>query len=60
MFRTDLRHINTGSDSEVLVNVLAHELEKASVQAAPRSAGDLRRGGRRAPAREAAPTPWWR
>ena len=30
MFRTDLRHINTGSDSEVLVNVLAHELEKAS------------------------------
>src|SRR6185437_15920216 len=31
MFRTDLRHINTGSDSEVLVNVLAHELEKASV-----------------------------
>src|SRR5437762_11526603 len=30
MVRTDLRHINTGSDSEVLVNVLAHELEKAS------------------------------
>jgi amidophosphoribosyltransferase len=30
MFRTDLRHINTGSDSEVLVNVLAHELEKAT------------------------------
>src|SRR5438034_1859914 len=32
MFRTDLRHINTGSDSEVLVNVLAHELEKTSVK----------------------------
>src|SRR5438132_6473203 len=32
MFRTDLRHINTGSDSEVLVNVLAHEVEQASVK----------------------------
>src|SRR5688500_14934485 len=31
-FRTNLRHINTGSDSEVLVNVLAYELEKASVK----------------------------
>jgi len=50
MFRQDLRHINTNSDSEVLLNVLAHELELAAKGSEARPRDHLYGGGERAPA----------
>jgi len=40
LFQTDHRHINTESDSEVLLNVVAHEIEKAT-RGVPLQADDV-------------------
>ena len=50
LFQLDFRHVNTNSDSEVLLNVLALELERAAHHARLDAERDLHRGRRRAPA----------
>jgi len=48
LFSSDLRHINTSSDSEVLLNVFAHELGKQGVTLTPEDIFDaIRRVHRR-------------
>ncbi|WP_043532421.1 amidophosphoribosyltransferase [Litchfieldella xinjiangensis] len=48
LFSTDLRHINTSSDSEVLLNVFAHELGKQGLHLDPEDVFDaVRRVHRR-------------
>ena len=59
MFLQDLRHMDTNSDSEVLLNVLAHELQAGQAHR-PSRAGDPPRAGCRGrwlPAQNAAPAP---
>lgn len=48
LFKTDLRHINTNSDSEVLLNIFAHELGKQGLTLTPEDVFDaVRRVHRR-------------
>ena len=42
LFDIDRRHINTESDTEVLINVLAHELELAARESAADARADFR------------------
>ena len=59
LFSTDHRHTNTDSDSEVLLNVFAHELERATRGLPLESEAILPQC---APYTSAfvAPMPWWR
>jgi amidophosphoribosyltransferase len=41
LMNSDLRHLNTGSDSEILLNILAHELQRVGKTRSNLTAADL-------------------
>ena len=47
LMRDDLRHLNTGSDSEVLLNILAHELNACGILKADLRVADIFQAVRR-------------
>lgn len=59
LYRVDRRHINTNSDSEVLLNVLAHELQSAA-SGVSLDDDTIFRAVSAVHQRVKAPTPWWR
>ena len=60
LFDVDRRHINTESDTEVLINILAHELEAAARGRPLHARRGVRGGARRCTGASRARTRWSR